>query len=1143
MMRTQPGALAVIEPVAPPRTPGSTRNDLARADARITGSPLIGRAAERAALNDALDEAERGRGRVIALIGEAGIGKTHLAQHVAERARARGFIVLWGRSHDTAGAPPYRPWIQVLRACEHSADGPAGVAGTAADALERGWGAPETMGADALGVDAERFRLFDAVAGAFTAAARHRPLLIVLEDLHWADRSTLLLLQFVGRELGNARVLVIGSCRDDELPPRHPLFESLGDLLREPSFERMALHGLAHDEVYAQLAAIAGRNPPRAFVRAIAQRSDGNPFCVQEILRCLVEDGAVYFDGARWTSALHPDHMPMPASIRAAIDRRLTHLSGDGRTILCAAAVIGREFTLDTLQALAELPPGRVRAGLDELLEMRVLVRMTGRMHAYRFPHALFRETLYALLPDDMRTQLHRRAATVLQQRYGAAAEEHAAELAYHFEHGNDPPRALRYALRAAEQASAQRAHEAAAAHYAAALRALAAAAPDDDARRVELYLARSSALWRSGELTAARDAAQQALALAREHSWAPALARAALAFAGRLAGFGAIVCDAQVVGVLEEALGALGEGNTALHALVMARLAEELTFVGERQRAQGLAREAIDLARRLGDRAVIAPVLQSLHWALWAPEGVEQRLAVAEEILPAAEPASERAIALDGYVFRCFARLELGDMMAARQEFASCTRLAAELRQPDARWLIETMRVCLAFGEGRLDAVEPLLQTCFEAGQAAENPNVTFFYAVQRAHLAWLRGRFDEVHSLADGLAQAYPPLELAVRCGRALTLTEEGRHTEAREIFETIAQRGFAAIPRNVTWLTTVSFLAETCAALADAARAAALYDLLRPFAGRNVILAPMLALGAADHYLGLLAATFGRWDHAARHFRDAVALNARIGTRQWLARTQLAYAELLDTHGTAEPAAQARQLAQEAEATANALALPTLAARARARGVRPVPTGLKLDGASIGAASVEAHQPSVFRREGEYWTIAYRGTVVRLKDCKGLRYLAHLLREAGRKIHVLDLVAAASGNGSATLVQEGVGPALDERGRAEVRAKRRDLCTELGEAEEWNDSGRVARLRAQIEAIDEYMRAAHGLGGRSRPERLPAEQARQAVAKGVAVVRRRIARDHPALGCHLDVHVKTGFLCVYQPEDEGGNEWILD
>ncbi len=1116
---------------------------LDQANARLAGGIFVGREREMETLRAAAIDAMDGIGRLVLVAGEPGIGKTTLAEQGAAYARRRGMRVLRGACHESGGAPAYWPWIQVIRDYAERASVDSlraemglGAARIAQVVAEIGHRLPDLSPTGSIDAEQDRFLFFDNVTTFLRNIARHQPLLLVLDDLHWADKSSLALLQFIARGMADTPLLVIGCYRNVEAGRDDVIADLKGRLSGPVTY--MALRGLAEEAVRAQLAAIGGQNVPGGFVRAIFQRTEGNPFFVAETVRVLAEEEVLYHDGARWTSRVLPDEMPIPDRVREAVARRLTHVSDACRRTLSAAAVIGREFGLTEIERLG-IGGEHSAAVLREAAAAHVIDGLPGPADRYRFAHALIRETLYEDLPAGERRDLHRRVGELFEQIYGSDGTEHLAELAHHFCQagaGADAEKATAYAERAAGRAAAQMAHEEAARHYGAALNMLSLVEAPADGRRLELLLQLSDAYWRAGEFEQAKAAARQAVETARRGASGEALARAALAFAGRLTGFGAVVCDEQVVALLEEALVRLGVGESAWHARVMARLAEEISFADERERRRLLGRQAIQMARRGGDPTVLAAVLQSMHWALWSPEKVDQRLDLAREVVRLAEITGDRAMALEGHLFRCFAQLELGDLPAVQAAFDTCVRLAAELRQPYSQWVIESTRVCLAFVEGRLDDVEPLAQRTLQLGQEAANPNAPLFYGVQTGHLYWLRGRFAEMEELLLGFGRTYPLLLPASECGYAVTCAEQGRLDETRAIFERWAADGFAQLPRNVMWAMNMGNLAQACAFLGDRERAAELYALLGPFAGRTIMLAPVLPWGAASYYLGLLAATMGQIPTAACHFREALVTNGRMGMKQWLARTQLAYAELLLAHDLPDDEAPASDLVAAARRTAQQLGMPAVVDRAErlaARyGLDAVVEATPDPAPAIAAAPhrIEA----ICRREGETWLIGFDQVTFRLRDRVGLRYLVHLLRQPGEDVYCMDLWCTVRGANGPPPVGGLREPLWDLQTKMAVRAQRAELRAELEEAERNNDIGKCERLRQTIGELEAHLLRAVGKGGKDRYMSREVEKVRSRISHGVNdLVNKTIIEHHPALSRYLHDTVHTGFYCVYQPD----------
>jgi CheY-like chemotaxis protein/tetratricopeptide (TPR) repeat protein len=1156
------------------------RGEVARAIARLAQGVFVGRATEQAVLCGALDDASAGRGQLFLVEGEAGIGKTTLAAQIAAQAERRGLSVVWGRCAEGEGAPAYWPWTQILRSC---AEG-TGVEELRADCE---WGAnavaqlvPEiaarldvtgvAVGQSALEPDTARFLMFDGIALYLRNLARKRPMLIVVDDLHRADRSSLRLLQFVARELGNAPLLILCAFRDIDLEGNQAAVEAISPLRRVGSILR--LRGLCEEEVRAQVGEISHQKVPASFARTIFRRTEGNPFFVAEILRHLLDEDVIYHDGSRWTARSAPEEMRIPAEIRELVARRLARVSDACREVLSVASVIGREFGLEAVARVSDQSVELICGLLDDAVATRVVARIRGPVRDYVFCHGLVRDILYEGLATVRRAELHRQVGEYLESCQPAAAERFPSTLAHHFLRtvdGESQRKAVDYAVRAAARAGGLMAHEEAARQYEIAARALRAVEDGDVGRRVAILLKVSDSWWRAGQIECARTAALHAAEITRTTGPPTALARAALAHAGQLPGFGAVACDQSVVRLLEEALIALGEGESGLHARLMGRLAEELTFSDERERRHSLSEKAVEMARRLGDAAVIASVLKSMHWALWAPEKSEDRLGLADEIIDLAAAAGDGSMRFEGHVLRSFAKLELGEISAVKQELAACSTLAVELRQPYSSWIAASAKVCMAFVEARLDKVEELARQALELGQKAQNPNAALFYGVQLAHLLWLRGRFDALEPIWESIGRAQPPLLPTLQCARAVSYAEIGQLEEARSEFESVAAHGFMLLRRDVTWAQNLTFLAQVCATLRDAPRAGELYELLHPFEGRVVVLAPVLPWGAACHYLGLLAATMGRADLARRHFEDALAMNSRTGSRHWLARTQLAYATMLLEEGSDVEVDRALTLLGEAGEIGSALGMDVFVGNVRAMvervPARIVPAALDPSASraehetpSGEAATDRAETParevaSEFRCEGRYWTIVHRGTRSVVPDTMGLRLLAVLLGDPEQEFYVRDLLqrigcSAADARGRAATTgdirdlgcEAGLDPLLDPRARREYREQVASLQEQIEEAASFNDTVKEGLLRERLQQFREILSAAIGLGGRNRPVCDPEERARQKVRKNIKAAFDLIAGSDPSLGHHLDTHVKTGRYCSYRPDPDRPVRW---
>ncbi|MGH7898162.1 MAG: hypothetical protein ACREQQ_09425, partial [Candidatus Binatia bacterium] len=558
------------------------------------------------------------------------------------------------------------------------------------------------------------------------------------------------------------------------------------------------------------------------------------------------------------------------------------------------------------------------------------------------------------------------------------------------------------------------------------------------------------------------------------------------------------------------------------------------LYFAADRDRMEPLSREAVEIARRLGDTATLAFALSARHYALWGVGDLDERLAIATEIIALAAGAAAMETAIGGHFWRFADLLELGDIVAATRELAAYTALASELRQPFYLWRSAVLHAALALLNGRFDEGERLALDALGIGQRLASPSPALVAGVQ---IFWLRreqGRLEEMEGAIEAFVAEHPAMP-AFRSGMAHLCAELGREAEARAEFEQLAANDFTDLPRDATWLNLLDELSQVCAFLGDARRAAKLYELLLPFAARNIVITFVEACdGAVSHYLGLLAATMSRWEEAAKHFEDALSMNARMAARPFLARTQHEYARLLLGRCRPRDREKAVHLLEEALATADGIGMKRLAERIRL-----------LLAESAGSALAEA---ALFQLDGDYWTITFRGEKLRLPDSKGLRCIDHLVRHPGSEFHAMDLAAAAergvaptavsAANAARSLVEAGLGVGdlgdagelLDARAKAEYRRRLHELDEELEEATARNDPGRAANIRAEIEILNSELSGALGLGGRARRAASAAERARIAVTKRIQAAIERITAANPTLGQHLKQAIRTGTFFSY-------------
>jgi DNA-binding SARP family transcriptional activator len=867
-----------------------------------TRGAFVGRGRELEELLAGLEDAVAGHGRLFLLVGEPGIGKSRLADELIGRARARGARVLVGRCWEAGGAPAYWPWVQSMRACvrETEPETLRAQLGTGASDLaqllpELRELFPDLPEAPAIESEGARFLLFEAASSFLRSAARTRPILLVLDDLHAADEPSLLLLQFLARELIASRLLVVGAYRDVDPSPTDRLTAALTELAREPVTATVALAGLDESDVARFIEITSDEAASEELIAAIYEETEGNPLFVGEILRLLATEG--HLDGE------HAPRFAIPQSVRDVIARRLRHLSEECRHVLVLASVLGREFDLDALAPMAGVTEDALLGLLDEAMTARVVSDIPGSRTRLRFAHVLIRDTLYDGLTTARRVRLHRLAVDALEALYGEEPGPNLAELAHHSIAGSNFDKGLRYAQRAGDRALALLAYEEAARLYVTALEALELQHRIDPVSRCELLLALGDALAMAGNTPEAKDTFLAAADLARTSRLPEHLTRAALGYGGRFQWLRA-GNDRRLVPLLEEALAALGE-ESALKVRLLARLAGALRDQPSLEPRSSLSRQAVEIARRLGDPDTLGYALVNLAMATWGPE-TEELAAIADEVSRLAEETGDAERAFQACWLHHITAMTLGDHGRVAVLADEHRALADELKQPSQQWYSAVMRTAWALLRGEFSEGEQLAEEALRLGRRAQSWDADFAYRTALFVLRREQGRLQEIEELIRLSVDEHAGY-WSFRALVPLLDWELGREVEARRAFDELAAADFAKLPRDGEWLFGLSILAETAVRLDDGDRAAILYELLLPYAQLNASTSGAGAIGSVSRYLGILASTMSRWDDARRHFEDALAMNKRMGARPSLAHTQHDYARLLVARGTADDRAE--------------------------------------------------------------------------------------------------------------------------------------------------------------------------------------------------------------------------------------------
>jgi class 3 adenylate cyclase len=874
------------------------------------GKIFVGRDGDLDRLGQLWKEAAAGERRVAFLAGEPGVGKTRLAVELATRVHDEGATVLAGRCDEDLGVP-YQPFVEALR---HFVDHAPGLeqrlgryggelARLVPELTERLPGLPAPLRSDP---EMERYRLFDAVAAWLTATSTEEPLLLVLDDLQWAAKPTLMLLRHVVAAAGG-RILVLGTYRDSELTHDHPLLEVVPDLRRQGGVDRLSLAGLDDVGVAALVEQAAGHaldDAGIALARAVHAETEGNPFFVREVLRHLAETGAVQQQEGTWTTHLPVEQLGIPEGVRDVVGRRLARLSGDTNQALRVAAVVGPEFELGVVQAAGDLSEEKLLAAIEEAADARVVTEVSATR--FRFAHALVRATLYESLTTARQVALHRRTAEAIESIYAGALDDYVPTLAHHWAKASAPvrdvTRAVEYAQRAGDRALAQLAHDEAARYYTSGLDLLDAGEADAaDPRRLELLIGRGEAQRRAG-YPAYRQTLLDAAHLARELGDAPALARAALA---NTLGYmwTAFSVDTDRIEVLESAIAAVGGDDPALRARLLATLGLELAWQPDPTRRVALSEEALQIARTLDDPATLAHVLLARDYTITDPQNVAERFDATTELLAIADQLGDPVVASRALSLRFKVAMERADVAEAERSLVRNEALVADLGQTDLTFFVLHHRASLAVlhgdpdAEQRLSAADELGRKIGQGGAIAA-PEI--FWASRLFELRIEQGRFEEL----SGWFRAFAKRAGAPDGGPGFVLAmyarirhENGESDVAAGVLDQLAAGGFTHPRHTLGWLVFMVQCAWVTARLGRKDWVPQLRSAMVPYADQLMIGAfAGWVGGSVSLYLAMLAATAGDYAQADAEFAAAAATHDRIRAPIWLARTRVEWARML-------------------------------------------------------------------------------------------------------------------------------------------------------------------------------------------------------------------------------------------------------
>jgi len=891
---------------------------------------VIGRDIEAGVLADAFKRVTAGEGREIVLVsGEAGVGKTTLATQLARAAFASGAVVLLGRCEEDLGSP-YGPFVEALShyvtyaaedALRAHVRSYGGELAEIVPALQQRLGElPEPQSGDP---DTERYLLYNAVSGLLGQVADENPVVLVLDDLQWADKPSLQLLRNMAAHTTSLRLLVVGTYRHSEVSGSHPLADALVALRREAGVSSLTLSGLDDSGVLAFMEAAAGHDLDDdgvGLANALHRETDGNPFFVGEVLRHLSESGVIYQDDTgRWKTDAELQAMPMPDSVRLVIGARVARLGETACQVLPLASVLGREFDLNLLARVT----GRTEDELLDLLDaaaaatlVREVARVPGR---YCFAHALIQHTLYQDLGATRQALTHTRVARAIEAIVGDHPGPRVGELAYHWSCATQPEnsaKAITYACQAGEAALAALAPDDAVRYYSQALHLFESAPDADPLLSCDLCLWLGQAQRQAG-VAVFRETLLEAARRAEALGATDRLVRAALSNnRGWFSASGAI--DADRVMMLEAALRALSEGDSPARALVLATLCSELSF-GPLERRRTLADEAKAVARRLGDPATLIQVLCLLNNPLDIPDALSERMIDASEASALAEAFGDPEILYHAESQSQVNAMQAGDFESAARHLDNLRALSRRLRQPTLTWMTAFKETGMAVMAGEPDLAEQFASAAFELGSDSGQPDAFTIYGSQLMYIRHQQGRLGEMVSLIDQAVSDNPGLP-AFRPVLAAAHLDAGNDATALDLLNSAAADDFASLPLDFIWMMGITFYALVTVDLRARKPAHTLYELLSPY-HEQIPFIGTLGFSPASLSLGGLASVLGRYDQADAHFTEAAELTTRGRMKFFAARTELDWARMLVLRGRMGDLDGARaHLAQALEAAAS-------------------------------------------------------------------------------------------------------------------------------------------------------------------------------------------------------------------------------
>jgi predicted ATPase len=1102
--------------------------------------PFVGRERELTELRQGLTDVLAGGGRLFLVSGEPGIGKTRLAEELAIEARARGVRVIWGRSWAGDGAPAHWPWIQVVRSCLGQSDSSRidnllkSEAPQFVDLLpemnrsrQSSELAARLQSLPSADPEEGRFRLFDCVARLLKSTADAQPLMIILDDLQEADQASLLMLRFSARQLKESSILLIATYREAEVRNSPVLSRLIGEIAREG--DQLLLRGLSDSDLALWLRARGGLNAGPALITALILATGGNPLFIDGILRTMAAEGSE-LDATQ----LSTRDLRLPERVCETIRRRLGFLSKEAKDILSAASVIGQEFEFECLRKVVAGTPNTIIEALNEARWDSLIHPVMAGGISYRFAHDIVRETIYNDLPAAGRASLHLKIGQALEAIHQSDLTPHLAQLAHHYCESvaiGDAAKAIDYSVQAGEAALAVFAYEETAAHWKVAIKLL--------EQQSNLTQQRADLYFRLGKLSSTIDRTHTIHYLEAALGLYETLNQP-IAMAQVHASLGNFMSNIEPEMDVQRALDHYHKGNALLRqasqsdsaelsAMINSGLAAAATRAMRVREGMAAARKAMKIARALRNEPLLARAGAQYSLHLFHSGRLAEALSLIERIWKKADALNNAKIAFNAAWIGggCYAVLydfgltelwyerELSKPRTSNAQHRrkvlsySLASNAVQTGQTSRALLFASegpwgaLPIQLAMAEGRWEEADTFgTQGYKNARQAGgrEEGNRIFVYSLARARR--ILGRYGE--------AEAFLTEALSLSSKEPLQSVEMWARPELVLVYADMNQIE-KAIPHLIRCRDILSEGENWRGLLGEVARAEA-----------------------------VVAAAHKNFADAEHKFEQARAILQAYSVRFEEAETLYCWGRALS--GTGEHVRAAEKFEAAAEVYRNC--------GAGERWIERVLDAKSSLSATLAQPPRPADLQSIFRKQDDSWIISFGGKTSQLRDTKGLRYLACLLRSPLTEFPAMDLARdqtpKISSNAILSLSDfaengidiradlDGAAPGLDARAMAEYRQRLADLKEELETAECHNDAGRKERLLSEIDALTTELKTRFR-AGKDLTSATHRERARSTVSKRIRFALEQIRQGNPALANHLTDSIRTGYNCVYRPKQK--------